>query len=376
GGTWIYDRAGWCPGMATDTREWDITPFVTPGQIHNIDYGMYVASGTSNYIVSNQLVSYGNANFNQDAALIEVLEPSNRIEYFRSNPMCSNPKVVIQNTGSIMLTNLTIEYWVNDATTHETFTWTGILGFLEKEIVELPLTSTLWSSVSGLHNKFHVEIKDPNSGVDEYSFNNIYTSDFTIPDVIPANFLVLFKTNNAAYESKWELFDDAGNQLFIRQGMANNTLYMDTFNLSLGCYSILISDTDDDGIDFWANNDGAGFARIMEVGGGIVAFFQADFGGSYLYNFTIDIPLTYEELNNESDIKLYPNPAKAQFFVEGRNIIDATIKIMNSMGQSINLPSNSTADRIIFNTSDVPKGVYFINIRHEERSESKTIVVE
>jgi len=376
GGTWIYDRAGWCPGMATDVREWDLTPLVTPGQSHIIDYGLYTASGSSNYIVSNQLVSYGDVNFINDAAVVEVLEPSNRIEYFRTNPMCSSPKVVIQNNGRFMLTNLTIEYWVNDATTHESYTWTGVLANMQKETVALPLTSTLWSAVSGVDDKFHVLVKDPNSGVDEYSYNDTYTSDFAIPDVIPSNFIMLFKTNNAADESAWYLQDDMGNTLFARNNMTNSTLYLDTFNLSLGCYKIVITDTDDDGIDFWNNNDGTGLARIMDGNGSIIRTFEGDFGRSFIYNFTIDIPLTYEELNNNWDINVYPNPAVDEFFVEAKNIHDATINIMNSMGQLVNIPSSSSTDRIQFNTTDIPKGVYFVNIKLDDKTESRTIVVE
>ncbi len=377
GGTWIYDRAGWCPGMATDVREWDLTPLVTPGQYSIIDYGLYVASGSSSYIVSNQLVSYGDVNFTNDAAVVEVLAPSKRIEYFRTNPMCSSPKVVIQNNGRFMLTNLTIEYWVNDAITHESYTWTGVLANAQKVTVDLPLTSTLWSPVSaGSNNQFHVLVKDPNSGVDEYSYNDTYTSDFTIPDVIPSNFIMLFKTNNAAHENTWSLRDDVGNILFARTNMTNSTLYLDTFNLSLGCYSIVITDTDDDGIDFWNNNDGTGLARIMEVGGGIVTPFEGDFGGSFIYNFTIDIPLTYEELNNNWDINVYPNPAVDEFFVEGKRVQDATVKIMNSMGQVVNIPSTIATDRIQFNTSEVPKGVYFVNIELDEKTETKAVLVE
>lgn len=377
GGTWIYDRAGWCPGMATDTREWDLTPLVTPGQYHEIDYGLYTASGTSNYIVSNQLVSYGSPNFFQDAAVVEVLEPSKRIEYFRTNPMCSNPKVVIQNTGSVMLTNLTIEYWVNDAANHETYTWTGILANMEKETVELPLTATLWSPVStSLDNKFHVEIKDPNSGVDEYSYNNTYSSPFNVPDVVPSNFVMIFKANNAAHESAWYLLDDMGNQLFSRTNMTNSALYLDTFNLQQGCYSIYITDSDDDGIDFWANNDGTGLARINEVGGGIVTVFEGDFGSSLLYNFTIDIPLSYEELNNEWDINVYPNPAKERFYIEGKEVQKANITIMNSMGQLVNIPFTQGSDRIMFDTSKFPKGIYFVNIKIGDKSETKVVLVE
>jgi len=377
GGTWIYDRCGWCPGMATDVKEWELTPLVTPGQYHEIDYGLYTASGASNYRVSNQLVTYGDVNYTNDAAVVEVLEPSNRIEYLRTNPMCSKPKVVIQNNGRFMLTNLTIEYWINDAPTHETYTWTGTLANMEKRIVELPLTSTLWSAVSpNVNNKFHVHVKDPNSGVDEYSYNDSYTADFTIPDVVPSNFIMLFKTNNAAHESAWYLMDDIGNVIFSRNNMTNNTIYRDTFNLSLGCYTILITDTDDDGIDFWANNDGTGVARVEHVGGGVVTFIEGDFGGSFRYNFTIDIPLTYEELNNNMDINVYPNPAVDMFIVEGEKIEEATVTIMNSMGQVVDLPSSVSTNKIEFNTVEIPKGVYFVNIKLDGNAETRAVLVE
>ena len=72
GGTWIYDRAGWCPGAATDVKEYDITQYVTPGETVNIDYGINTASGTSNYIVNHQLVTYGQPNFEVDANLLEI----------------------------------------------------------------------------------------------------------------------------------------------------------------------------------------------------------------------------------------------------------------------------------------------------------------
>ena len=86
GGTWIYDRAGWCPGKASDLREDDITPLVTPGKSHNIDYGIDSATGSSNYWVSCQLVSYDDPNHSLDAAIIDILSPTNQILHVRTNP--------------------------------------------------------------------------------------------------------------------------------------------------------------------------------------------------------------------------------------------------------------------------------------------------
>ncbi len=49
---------------------------------------------------------------------------------------------------------------------------------------------------------------------------------------------------------------------------------------------------------------------------------------------------------------------------------------MNSMGQVVNIPSTIATDRILFNTSEVPKGVYFVNIELDEKSETRAVLVE
>jgi hypothetical protein len=38
GGTWQFDRAGWCPGTFVDTYDFEITPFVQPGNTFTVDY--------------------------------------------------------------------------------------------------------------------------------------------------------------------------------------------------------------------------------------------------------------------------------------------------------------------------------------------------
>ena len=94
-GTWIYDRAGWCPGEATDLQEFEITEIVTPGQPVEIDYGLSPAFGDSRYLVNCQLVSYGEPNFDLDARIIDIKQPSDQAAYQRVNPMCYDPVVRI-----------------------------------------------------------------------------------------------------------------------------------------------------------------------------------------------------------------------------------------------------------------------------------------
>ena len=91
GGTWLYDRAGWCPGTFGTTYDHEITPFISSGDTSvNIDYGMEVTSGgmEGNYRTTVQLVSYGDFNFQNDAGITDVLAPNDWEFHTRINPIC------------------------------------------------------------------------------------------------------------------------------------------------------------------------------------------------------------------------------------------------------------------------------------------------
>ncbi len=376
GGTWIYDRAGWCPGMPSDVEEHDITPYVTPGSSSNIDYGIVSVGGSSSYIINNQLVSYGSINHTLDAAVMDVSGPSNKVEYLRTNSICSKPTVIIQNTGSTNLTSLTIEYWINDAILKHSYNWTGSLEFLENEEVVLPIDS-VWDDVTETGNIFHVEIKNPNGGVDAYSHNNLYHSPFNIPDVVPSNFYIRFRTNSAAHESRYELFNEYGNSIFTRFGMEDNTTYKDTFELGVGCYTLVISDSDGDGINFWANNDGNGSARIGAVGGSTVKSFEPDFGSSFTYSFTIDFPLKYEEIYGIKAIEINPNPANDKVSLKGKDISNGAIMLFNTIGQQIKVDTRIISnDEVELNISDLPSGIYMINSSMNGEVYSEKLIIQ
>ena len=376
GGTWIYDRAGWCPGMATDIKELDITPYVIAGTNANLDYHLITASGSSNYWVSNQLVTYGAPNFSLDAALIDVKNPSNKVEYARTNSICNKPTVVIQNTGSTTLTNLEIEYWVNNNAVHEIYNWTGNLAFLKTTDVVLPV-GALWSSVNVPNgNVFHVKINNPNGGTDGYSFNNHYNSPFNITSVLPSTFVLWTKMNLAGAETKYRIYDAANTLIFDRSGLISSKEYKDTLHLGVGCYVLAFSDIGDDGIDFWANNDGVGFARINQLSGANIINFEGDFGKSLIYNFTIDFPLAFEELYGINDISLYPNPAHNEVILEGKNIEKAAVMIFNDLGQQMNVPVQTEANKMTFNTIGLSSGLYFVLCQDKDgKMQTKKLVI-
>ncbi len=366
GGTWIYDRTGWCPGMATDVQESDITSFVTAGTNVNLDYGVTTASGTSNYIVSNQLVTYGPANHVLDATITEIKQPTDQVEYARFNSICNEPIVKLKNTGATTITSAKIKYWVNDVNNAMTFTWTGSMAENVSVDVTLPSPHQLWTSLSPTQNQFHAEVIEVNGASDNYALNNHHQTNFTIPEVMPSNIVVHFKTNLAGSESSYDIRDEQNQIIFSRSGMLSNTLYRDTVMLPLGCFSYNVYDSDDDGIKFFANNDGTGYTRFYELGGPIVKNFEADFGNGFRFNFTSNFPLSYEEMNGIERLKVYPNPTNEVLNISMRQTgSDVELILYDQLGKVVRRENHKSENGIYeekWNINELPNGVYILSI--------------
>ena len=90
GGTWPFDRAGWCPGTKVDEYEFELTPHVIPGESILIDYGIepYQNNGEKEgyFRMTHQLFSYEEPNFNHDAEIVDIITPSSKNKYNRINP--------------------------------------------------------------------------------------------------------------------------------------------------------------------------------------------------------------------------------------------------------------------------------------------------
>ena len=378
GGTWPYAREGWCPGDKVKEYEFELTPFVTPGDSVALDYvinqvpSFDQAQGGGNYRAAFDLISYSAPNFQNDAAISEILNPSNYEYYRKWNPTCSNPRVVLRNTGAEPLTSCTIQCWITygDNINYE---WTGNLGFMEEEIVEIPVTSNSWWTDLDQNMKFTAYVRNVNGsfGNDDYVQNSVNTSKFDAPEMIDGPFFVWFTTNNKASENYYELFDGAGELIFERGGLTNNTQYKDTFDLAPGCYSIVLTDTDDDGLSFWYSSqvegETAGAFRLRKVGGSYIEIFPGDFGSHHRFDFSVGFTLGIEEPSFPNEISVYPNPVIDELTIEIEGKIDgnARIEITDLSGRVlINGQMNATGTfaEYITHVSDFRKGTYVIKV--------------
>lgn len=378
GGTWPYAREGWCPGDMVKEHDHELTPYVNPGDTVLLDYDIDDVPSTDpgqaggNYITAIDLVSYSAPNFQQDAALVDVLNPNNYEYYSKWNPTCSNPRVIIQNTGEQPLTSVRIGYWVTTDFV-ETFTWTGNLAFLEKEVIELPITDQQFWFGAAVANGFTAQILDINgsSTADEYANNNTFKTKYSAPETVNHHFYVWSKTNNRAIENNWRLIDGAGNTIFERTQLQNTTEYKDTFDLSPGCYALILEDSDHDGIGFWYSSqvegETAGFFRVREVGGSMVENFTTDFGAYHRYDFTVGFTVGIENNDLEDEFLVFPNPSTDKIRVEyvGNLGEELEVQLLDLNGRVLQSKISTPDNYVVgtdFEVNDLNAGVYLVKL--------------
>ena len=323
GGTWIYDRAGWCPGAVVDTKDFELTPLVAGQNEFSVDYDItYDPDG--NYRFEGQIVAYGDPNMEYDVEISQILSPSDDKLESRWNPICESPTVRIRNNGSQLLTSCQFSYGIEGGAT-ATYEWTGNLAFLESVEVELPYDDpTLYEGDDEEWVLFEVEVNQPNGMVDEEPRNNKANSRFhrvptwSYPDLDDNRLIVWTKTNQVAWETSVELLDAAGNVVWERGYPTANATFKDTLSLNQGCYRFTVNDVGDDGQSFWANSDGSGYTRLKKVAGGNFINFEPDFGRyiSQAFFFQTNLVAVEEELPvSPASMVVFPNPSDGVFQV-------------------------------------------------------------
>lgn len=310
GGTWVFDRAGWCPGAPTDLKLWDVSEYLTPGGALTVDYGIATASGDSRYIVNHQLVTYGEYNHAKDAAIVYVIQPSKRTEFDRFNTSCVTPRIRVRNRGSEVISNLKISYWVNP-NNKLSFDWSGSINPSAEANIDLPVSDVAFWDGSTV---FYAEIQQVNGAADEYSANNLYASPFQAVKTYEEPLKFIYRTNRRGSENSYKIYDIEGNVVMQKSGFANERLYSDDLNLNPGCYRIEWLDTGDDGLDFWywaatGQSRGTGYLRLEKQSGGVLEDFEPDYGSNVIYDFVYNGPTSIDEAEQATSVVLFPNPS-------------------------------------------------------------------
>ena len=393
-GTWIYNRAGWCPGDVTTRYDEEVGGALIPGQTHtlNVDWQDYNYQGGAGfdpqYIIESTLFQYGAWNFNNDLELIKVISPSLDDRASELNPICNNPRIHVRNTGAQIIGSATFKFWVEGSPDVFEYEWDGALLPGDTATVVLP-SYDRWLFGGKTKNVFHAEITGVNGGADDYAGNNHIKSRFNTTVVFPDEIVVVYDNNFTSNETKYFIYDDRGDLVYGRNQAANNVTYNDTIKLDSGCYTMVVTDKDCDGLSFFANNDGNG--RIWVHPNDQSSFFpplhmfDSEFGCEARLSFTVGwelgdpetsgYPLGREEVSTNYDLIAYPNPAEGSITLalEGEKEMGGTLYIFNQMGQPVQEHTINGLNGVVID--DLPAGQYYGQYRTAHAVKTVTFII-
>lgn len=281
GGTWIYNRAGWCPGTKVNEYLYDLTP----------------------YIKGNK-------------AVVDI-----DFEYYKT-PQIEQPGYNIS------------------------------------------------------HDIFFIESDENIPQVGWIMGNSIY--------YLPQKFILTYKTNNDATRNKAYIIEKStGNKVYERTQLENNKEYNETIELKEGEYKLLFTDSDCDGLSWWANREqGNGYIYIYnEDKTKLLEAFEPDFGCKIEYEFSTS--------NNPKDlihkksklIKVPDTKAKTYTFVvflkdgiEEELVLEIKNRKTKEVVSKTVYPK---ADRfqIVYDYSVLPKGSYEARVSTNSWSETRAFSI-
>ncbi len=314
GGTWIYDRSNWCPGAEVKPYDYELTPFISPGSTHTVDYDMeyYDLNWTGgdntkpNWVLTGFLFTYGDINHELDCRINEIIAPNNDRQYNRLNPVCSNPIIKIQNVGSVPITKVTLNYG-NDPDNLKSIEMNldSPLEFMSEVELIIPDNNFYNPDAPDL---FIVEITDVNGVADENPYNNLKTVPFKFDTPIYfSNFTINLNTPNSDVLGinspiQYYLEDSEGNVIFSRTSTQNSAKYEDDVELDNGCYRFTVLNTEGFGLGFWAYQSiGLKQGSLnFSIDGSPFKNFPVDWGNYYSEEFRV-APLPALAYNLEND---------------------------------------------------------------------------
>lgn len=384
GGTWIFDRAGWCPGAASDVHSFDITDLVEPGKQMEVDYGVNGGiMDAANYLVSCQLVSYGPPAYGVDAGLESIVRPnSQRVEFERFNPSCSRPMIAVKNFGTSNISTIKFSYQVTGGSVLE-YIFQGNIPPLSIQQVELPVDHVnFWN---GSQQRFEVRIVAVNGVIDENPRNNLMVSDFKLVRTFDYDPIFEIRTNSVAGDNSYRIRDMNGNVILEKRNLPASTTTQENLMLPNGCYSIEVEDKAQDGLYFWYYpNLGNGSVSIKRrVNNNVIpaVSFKSDFGAGFTYEFIINKLTANQEGDKAIAFSIYPNPAKDELVLDisSSDEQDLFVEILDASGKTVlqeSIESQTSAIKKSLVLTGLPKGFYFVQLGHGKNRIIRKLIID
>ncbi len=388
-GTWIYDRAGWCPGAPVIPD--NLYLGLPSNSQHNFSLDMEAYSnttgGSGNYSLTTYAHFYKDNTKRFDAAIDDILAPSSHPDYLRLNPTCGAPIVNVKNMGSETLTAIEFEYGKLGGVLQKIWVACNIKPF-ETQVLNLEAVYN-WS---GAGNTFVAKITKVNNQPDEYADDNIMYSKISNSVTFPNKICIVFKSNNAPSENYYVLRDAKGTVIRSKNNFAANTVYRDTVQLGNNiCYTFEFFDDgtppsnnplSKDGLDWWANTaDGTGYIQIRNgIGNAMLKSFNADFGTKHLLNFYTSFSMDNQAISNDAGsigLEVTPNPSigKTHLYLDFVKQGDYMLQVWDATGKLVySHAGDALSDTVM--VENLSAGIYTASVTQGGQTAAKKFVVQ
>ncbi|HTN46999.1 MAG TPA: peptide-N-glycosidase F-related protein [Flavipsychrobacter sp.] len=398
-GTWVYNRASWCPGDLVHVYSHSLTG-ITANSNYTISatFPPYTSNPNSSgsqaaYTIQNTVVYYGALNNSLDASIEDIIAPTNEEKHFRANPFVGKPQIEVRNSGGTAITSIKFEYGV-DGTALQQFTWNGNLPSLTNTTIALAECATLKTVTAA--SKFVVKILQVNGQADNDATNDTMNSYFTPAPVWPQSLRLEMKTNGSVgtgglSENNWKLFDAAYDTIVAQR--INNTItttYVDTVYLNPGyAYKLVIEDEGCDGMNWWVfpyynPNPGVGYMRVRSLSSIINlpmnGYFNGDFGCGFTQYFTTSGTVSVPEIDVNTALNIAPNPTRDHFTltIEGFSDAKGTLYLTDATGRLLYKKEILSANTTV-NTKQFANGTYILkyqNNKTKAQLQSKIVILD
>jgi len=373
GGTWIYDRAWWCPG---NLQAADIVDIFPSKGTHTFDLKMEPYTATANIqaneAIASYLIQYVGPTAKNDAAIETILVPNNDPNFSRSNPAGFNPMIAVRNLGKENLKSILITYGT-EGFAQKTFSWKGDLPFNKTVIIALPGDIDHKPG----NNTFSVNLSKPNGRKDSWDGDNKLSSTFSPPPVLPLKMVLQLLTNNKPGENEIRIFDNSGKIVFTKKpsDLKPKTMYYDTLGFDQGTYALLLSDSAGDGLEFWYEvESGYGYMRLLTLDGRLLHDFESDCGDGQFYAFTASSDAVTDTNTTQYAFTLYPRRTNG--------IINLDVHADKSGAMEVKITSDGVLvqqhyyksvkqNRFTYDVGYLPKGRYIIEVLIDGESKFK-----
>ncbi len=362
-GTWIFDRALWCPG---DLQNPDIIDVYTSKEKHCFTMEMepYVSDQVNQpkEVIGSCLIHYTLPHAAHDVRLEKIITPNRNPQHGRDNPNCFDARIVIRNLGYEDLKSLKIVYGTEGEELKE-IEWQGNLPYYAQQEVLLP---GVISQKPG-ENTFVVECSQPNNERDAWIRDNKMKVIFDAPPLLPEKFVVHYRTNMWQHENHLFVVSDKDTLLNKRGAdLSPGTLYVDTLVVPAGSYEMTLQDRGGNGLEYWCMPEqGYGYVYLLDMAGRMLHKFERDCGVGETYAFLTTGDYVKDTVGLSDYIvspKTIQDTLTINIFSEQREDQDVVLILGSTVVERYSY-KDFQSGRLTFDVSHLTDGRYTVEVR-------------